>query len=817
VALDFDRKAVEGVCTTRVTAVREVTAFAFDAVELEVRRVLVAGARADFENTGAQLWIRPRRPLRAGTTAEVEIHYRCVPSKGLYFWGPDEGYPDRPLQAWTQGQDEDSRAWFPCLDAPAQKATTEVIATFPARMTALSNGTLVSDERKGGLRTTHYRFDYPHSPYLVTLVVGELEESSARAGKTALRYLYPRGRKADALRVLGRTPEMISLFERLTGREYPFGSYAQVFVTEFIFGAMENTSATTHTDVVLHDARAAQDYRADWLVAHELAHQWFGDLVTCREWPHGWLNEGFATYFEVLWYEHGHGLDEADQKRREDLDSYLEEARDHYARPIVARKFHQPIELFDRHLYEKGGLVLHELRRRLGDELFWKSIRHYLKKHEWQAVQTHDLALAIEEATGHNYDRFFDQYIHAPGHPRLEIQVRYEADERRVRVKVKQTQKGEKGDKEPPLLYALPLPVELRVNGQSHRHVLEVTGADHQFFLPADQRPTQVLVDPRREVLGTLEVDKPIDFWTEELRRAEPARARTEAALALGKEGSRKAVEALAEALPKEKFWATQAAIARSLGRIRTPAARRALLENLDLKDPRGRRAVVQALGTFRRDEEVFRALRRKCQAGDASYFVEAEAARSLGRLRMARAIPVLKGMLKRRSFQDVIAQAAVDGLAETLEKEAYDIVEPLTRYGQPAFVRRQAVVAVARLAEPAEKKRQAVELLTDLLRDPQFRVQLATFDAARTLGDRRMIGPIESTPYRDGRSQRSAREVARALREGEPQSKEVSALREELDQLKEEARKLRERLDAVEAARPKGASKDSKKKQPNR
>ncbi|HEY8209041.1 MAG TPA: peptidase M1, partial [Myxococcaceae bacterium] len=218
VDLDFDAKSLEGVCTTRVEAVREVKSFTFDAVELEVSRVLVNGTRAAFDQSGDQLHVRPRRPLAKGTKAEIAISYRCTPSKGLYFWGPDEGYPDRPLQAWTQGQDEDSRAWFPCLDTPAQKATTEVIATFPARMTALSNGALVSDGRKGGRRTMHYRFDYPHSPYLVTLVVGEFQEASAKAGATPLRYLFPKGKRAEALRVLGRTPEMIALFERLTGR-----------------------------------------------------------------------------------------------------------------------------------------------------------------------------------------------------------------------------------------------------------------------------------------------------------------------------------------------------------------------------------------------------------------------------------------------------------------------------------------------------------------------------------------------------------------------------------------------------------------------
>jgi aminopeptidase N len=387
-------------------------------------------------------------------------------------------------------------------------------------------------------------------------------------------------------------------------------------------------------------------------------------------------------------------------------------------------------------------------------------------------------------------------------------------EEGRLKVKVKQAQKAEKKD-DPAPMFDLPLPVEVHVGGDVQRHELRVSGPEHQFFLTCAQKPSQVLVDGRRELLCTLEVDKAVEWWVEELRQAQPARARTEAALALGKDGSRKAVEALAAALPKEKFWGTQGAIARGLAQVRTERAKRALLDNVALKDPKGRRAVVSALGSFKRDPEVFRALRDICRRGDKSYFVEGEAARALGRLRMPGIIPVLEPMLKRQSFQDVIAQGAVDGLAETMEKEAWEVVEPLTRYGKPSFVRRQAVTAVGKLAEPAEKKREAVELLAELLRDPQFRVQLATFDAAQALGDRRMIYPIEGTPYRDGRSQRSAREASRALREGAPQAKEVASLREELDKLKEETRKLRERLEVVEApgAKKPAAAKEKKEK----
>src|SRR5262249_46653217 len=158
--------------------------------------------------------------------------------------------------------------------------------TFPKRMTALSNGAKVSDVVKGASRTVHHRLDVPHSPYLVTLVVGELEEHVEKAGAVKVRTLFPRGRKADALRCASRTPEMVKRFEAFSGRPYPWGDYAQVFVAEFIFGGMENTGATTLTDAVLHDARAHLDYSAENLISHELAHQWFGDWLTCRDWPH---------------------------------------------------------------------------------------------------------------------------------------------------------------------------------------------------------------------------------------------------------------------------------------------------------------------------------------------------------------------------------------------------------------------------------------------------------------------------------------------------------------------------------------------------
>ncbi|MEW5742885.1 MAG: M1 family aminopeptidase [Myxococcota bacterium] len=790
VSLDFEKKSLAGSVTHTVRAVRPVKRITFDAVGLAVSKVEVDGKAAAFDAaSGEQLHVLLPRALKAGATAKVKVTYQATPQRGLYFVGPDEAYPKRPLQAWTQGQDIDSRHWFPCLDTPAQKCPTEVKATFPAGMTALSNGRLVSDSTKSGKRTMHFSLDMPHSPYLVTLVVGDFAVLQARHGETVVRTLVEPSRRAEAQRVVKRTPQMLAMFEELTGQPYPWGDYAQVFVSEFIFGGMENTSATTLTDAVLFDERAEADYSAEPLIAHELAHQWFGDLLTCRDWPHGWLNEGFATYSEVLWKEASDGDDEADHQRRVDLDAYLSEVSERYARPIVARKFDAPIDLFDRHLYEKGALVLHELRRRLGDEDFRAVVRHYVASHRGGAVETVDLARAVERVTGRNLDRFFDEYVHRAGHPQLKVDASYDADRRVVRLQVKQAQEGD--------AYALELPVHLVVKEKATTHALPLKDKEHVFFLPADREPSQCVVDGRRDLLATLEVEKPAGWWREEVQSAPWARARTLAAEALEKKPGAATVAALSRALAAESaFWGTRAACAKALGVIRSPEAKKALLGALTVKHPKARRAVVAALGEFRGDEEAAKALAQVCRKGDASYFVEADAARAVGKVKGPGAFEVLSSMLERVGFQDTVRSGALDGLAELKDKRAWPHVVAASKYGEPPFARRSAVMAIAKLAEAAEKKSEAVELLSGYLRDPSFRVRLAALDAAAMLGDERMVGPLSSTPFLDGREQRMAREAVRTLRAKGP-AKELTALRGDFEKLKAELRALQEKVDA--------------------
>ncbi len=268
-------------------------------------------------------------------------------------------------------------------------------------------------------------------------------------------YYCPPGREEDTKRAFGKTPQMIEFFSKKLGVPYAYAKYSQVAAIDFIYGGMENTSCTTQTALTLHDERAHLDFSSDPLVAHELAHQWFGDLVTCKDWSHAWLNESFATYFEALFKEHDMGYDEFMYELRANADAYFDEDKDRYRRPLSTKVYKNTNDLFDRHLYEKGSCILHMIRKQLGEDAWWRSMNHYLTRHRAQGVETVDLIDAIQDATGKNMRPFFDQWVFKGGHPEFKVRSWWDAKEKKVYVRVLQTQSV---NEETPL-YTLPVDV----------------------------------------------------------------------------------------------------------------------------------------------------------------------------------------------------------------------------------------------------------------------------------------------------------------------------------------------------------------------
>ena len=808
VALDFEKRRISGTATHTLAAILDgLTQLEFDAAEMEVSAVRVGGETHSFDHSDDKLRIGLERALNAGDEVEVAIDYSAKPRRGLYFVGPDDGYPNKPIEAWTQGEDEDSRYWFPCYDYPNDRVTSEVIATVPENFTAVSNGALVSNnlDRTSRTRTFHWRHEVPHSAYLMSLAAGEFVEIREFAGNVPVTYYVRPGREDDARRAFGNTPRMIQFYERIIGVDYPYAKYAQVAVADFIFGGMENTSATTQTADTLHDERAHLDFSSDPLVAHELAHQWWGDLLTCRDWSHAWLNEGFATYFEALWCEEDKGADEFAWNVRQDRMALIDEDSRHYRRPIVTNKYRAPIELFDRHLYEKGSLVLHMLRRTVGDELFFKSLKLYCTQHRGHNVITQDLQRAFEDATGRNLDFFFDQWVFKEGHPEIEISSSYDDKQKLASVTVKQTHKT--SDMTP--VFRFPVTIALMdQEGKETRHRVEIKERDNIFHFPCEAAPKAVRFDPEFDVLKTFKHKRGREALEKILRHAPEAIGRADAARELGKEGSPQAVAALREALLNDKFWGVAADAAGALGTVRTSDARDALIEGLAVAHPKARRAAARALGEFRGDTDAATALIGVLEKGDPSYFVESETAYALARTRDPRAFEHLQKALAKDSYLETIRANALGGMAELRDERGIEVAREWTAYGRPPRARVAAIGALARFAKLSERHRQEiVDFLAPLIDDREFMVRMRIPGAFEEIGDAEAVAPLRRLLDRDldGRIRRRTQDAIDSILAGRNRIEEGNRLRSDMDKIRDENRKLKERLDKLEiATRPK-------------
>src|ERR1700744_1592387 len=447
IVLRFDtaQKQVIGDVTHSLSILRDNTAkISFDSVALNIHSVTVNRAPAKFETTETRLFVTLPVSAKAGQKFEVEITYDGKPTKGTYFILPDAAYPKRPIQIFTQGESEDTRYYLPTYDYPNDRLNTETIMTVPASWINVANGKLISiTDAAGGQKTWTWRESQPSSTYLITAVAGEFDEAKQSLRSLPLTYYAPKGRGDRLLPNYERTPQMIELFNKKIGVDYPWEKYSQIMVDYFVAGGMENSSATTNTADSLRDPKLIPEYpgNEDDLISHELAHQWFGDLVTCKDWANIWLNEGFATFFETVWTESHYGKDQASYnlwKTRRDwfASSGL------YNKPIVRRNFDESEE-FDDNAYGKGGWVLYMLRHKLGDDAFWRSLKHYLEVNRGKNVVTPDLIKAIEETTHINVDRFFQQWIYSAGAPKFDLAYTYDTEKHQVALTVKQTQKVE--------------------------------------------------------------------------------------------------------------------------------------------------------------------------------------------------------------------------------------------------------------------------------------------------------------------------------------------------------------------------------------
>jgi len=804
--LDIPNKAFQGNCTLTLLPVRPgIQQLTLDAVDLEINSVSIEGISQPFDYNRQQLSINLLKPT-TNTPISLAINYQArQPQRGMYFVGPDQYYPNKPIQVWTQGEDEDSRFWFPCFDYPGQLATSEIRVKVPQNYLAISNGELIATEEIGTEKIYHWSQKQIHPTYLMTLAVGDFAELKAFWHDIPVNYYVEKGREEDGLRSMEKTPRMVDFFSRKFGYPYPYPKYAQVCVDDFIFGGMENTSTTLLTDRCLLDERASLDnMRTESLVAHELAHQWFGDLVVIKHWSHAWIKEGMASYAEVLWVEEEYSKEDGAYYLLGEARSYLDEDANRYRRPIVTNVYREAIELYDRHLYEKGACVYHIIRTILGEELFDKAIHNFVNQNAHKTVETIDLLRAIEQSTGYNLMPIFDQYVFRGGHPDYKIAYNWDGDNNLAQLTVTQTNESD--------LFDLKIPIGFGYGQEIKTLTLRIYQKEQSFYFPLTQKPDFISFDVGNNFLKTVVLEYPLPELKNQLKQDPDPISRIYAAEAIAKKGGLEALSALATALVEDPFWGVRLEVAKQLATIKLDQSVDALIKGLEDQKAQVRRAVIEGLSEIK-TLESYNTLKTFLELGDPSYYNEAAAARALGGMvagnlkeKESEVIELLKTVLETRTgWNEVVRGGAIGGLSQLKTNPvAAQIIRDYTQLGTPQALRLAAIRGLGAISkgQNPEQLTLILEQLESIAQESFFLTQVAVSGALGQMETPKAIGILQSLGNQspDGRVKRMTEEAIAKVRKNLGSDKAIQGLREELDQLKQENQDLKSRLTKLEA-----------------
>ena len=643
-----------------------------DAKGFDIKSVQLLGAKSPknltYKYDGRKLAVTLDRAYPREQNYQVRIAYVAKPNelpaggseaitanKGLYFINPLGKEPNKPRQIWTQGETQSNSCWFPTIDHPNQRMTQELTLTVEDQFKTLSNGLLVASKKNpDGTRTDTWRQSLPAAPYLTMLAVGDFAVvTDTWRGKPVQYFVEPKYQHT-AKAVFGRTPEMLEFFSKKLGVDFPWEKYDQIAVRDYVSGAMENTTATVHGAGIQATPRELLDASyetSESIIAHELFHHWFGDYVTCESWSNLTLNEGFANYSQYLWAEYKYGADAAALVQQQDLALYLEEAESK-REPLIRYHYAEREDMFDRHSYQKGGRVLHMLRKYVGDDAFFAALNLYLTKNKFSAVEVSKLREAFEETTGQDLMWFFDQWFMQRGHPELKVSHTYANGQ--VLLRVQQTQ-----DTLFQPVYRLPVTVTVWQKEKSAEHRLVITKADQTFALPAADKPALVKFDSEAQLLGQVDEERTPEELTFQFYHAQNYLQKYEALDLLQNKTSDLSVSGLLRTALTDKFYAVRRTALDHLRGYRgpNPSAVRGEIQRLATTDPHSavRAQALVTLATFPNENygaTYLAALR------DSSYLVEAGAVNALAKLPGVAARPQLAALENTPSSTLLVALA---------------------------------------------------------------------------------------------------------------------------------------------------------------
>ncbi len=796
---DFVKRDLAGVATLTFSPIaKPMRQLRLDAIDLQVSKVESSAPIEAWDAGKKAITITFVDPVPVDAETTVTVTYSAHPEGGWYYRTAAMGYPQGDDHFWTQGEPQTHRHWFPGYDYPNERFTSEVICRVPNGMTVLSNGRLIKEGQEGDRTLFHWLQEEEHVNYLISVVGGYFKKLESKHGELPLAFLTPPSEFAVAENSFRDTAAILAFFEKETGVKFPWAKYYSVCVTDFVAGGMENTSMTTLTTNTLFSADSENLRSSHQLDAHEVAHQWFGNLLTCKDWSHLWLNEGFATYYTHLYDAEKSGTDEMLYQLHTDGRQVIDNPDE---KPIVWRGYVDPFEQFDYRAYPKGGWVLHMLRSQTGPELFRKTITTYLERHRNTSVVTQDLLAVFEEMTGRSWDEFFDQWVYHGGEPLLKVAYAWDQERGQAKLTIQQTQKT--SDKV--LLFDFPLPVRfIDEKGTVSDFIVRIHEASEDFYFSLPAKPAIVRLDPDLTVLTSIDLALPNAMLYAQLERGDDMMGRLLAAKSLGGKNDSESLKRLQQTLTGDPFYGVRIETARALAKTRTPESLAVLLAATTQDDARARKELVAAIGKFY-TSDAFTAL-SGIIGSEKNPDIVVTALGAISAYLQEETAPVLLTALDRESYRHRIAAAAISGLRSRGEESAADpILEHLQKkeacFTTGDFGRALDSLAYLTRIRDDEGRTSVQQFIAAYLDHPKENLRRAAIGALGTLEDRRSLGALQTfvdAGDPDSPDSKAATEAIRKITATRGEADEVKDLRRELLELQKELKTVRDGLETV-------------------
>jgi len=795
---DFQQRTIAGTVTFTLQPIAGPLAeLELNAADMNIVSVESSEKIQAWQVTTDRLILTFASAVPAGHETRVSIRYNAQPEKGLYFRTPEMGYKPGDEHLFTQGEALDNRFWYPCPDAPNEKFTTEITCHVPDGMTVLSNGRLVSQEKDSSGRTAfHWSQEKPHANYLVSLVAGYFKSVEDKHKDTPLALYVPPSDIQEAPNSFRETSDIMDFYEHEIGVPFPWAKYYQVIVQDFMEGGMENTSLTTLTESTLFTPATENLRNSQGLVAHEMAHQWFGDLVTCKDWSHIWLNEGFATFYASLYDGHKNGPDSMLYGFYGTARRLLNASNDEGT--IVNRKFTHPDDIFGPLPYQKGSWVLRMLRAQLGEDLYRRCIKTYLERHQYGSVVTEDLSAVIEELSGRSYDQFFDQWVYHARFP--ELAASYSWDEKTKLAKISLQQKQTLG--EDVLLFNFPWTVAF--SGPSGRVEKTITVKDQSedFYFSLPEAPASVRLDPRLEVLTKISFDVPAPMLEAQLADKNDLAGRLLAVAALKDKKDHASVAKLKTALNQDAFYGVRVDAAAALASVHSDESLEALLASMEQSDARVRNAVSSALSDFYNPGACQAEI--KALSSEKNPGIKAQDIRGLGKYAKSEVRALLLPLLSSHSYRNSLADAAIAAMRVQDDISFLTPIRQTLEQHRDEFPTRgfiNGLDTVAFLARDQEKKDEVRQFLSSYVNDKNSMIRVGAIKSLGTLEDPRAM-PILETFTNAGKEtpeQKAASTALEAIRAARHPGDNLQELRDMVLELQKQDRQLRKDFDTLQ------------------